>query len=76
MTTARPPTPTGMSDGKWARANERDGKQFLDVLVEDADVINGFTKTVRSRGFQQLMFNTAESRLTAFHAEVARRLGE
>jgi hypothetical protein len=31
---------------------------------------------VRSRGFQQVMFNTAESRLTAFHAEIARRLGE
>lgn len=73
-TGARLPTPTGTSHEKWARANEHDWKQVLDVLVEDTDVINGFTKTVRC--FQQLMFNTAESRLTAFHAEVARSLGE
>jgi choline monooxygenase len=70
------PAPAGVSDERWARSNDRDWSQFLDVLVEDADVINGFTKTVRSRGFQQVMFNTAESRLTAFHAEIARRLGE
>jgi hypothetical protein len=30
---------------------------------------------VRSRGFRRNMFNTAESRLTAFHAEVNARVG-
>jgi choline monooxygenase len=68
------PAPAGMTDEKWARNNERDWKQFLDVLLEDSEVINGFTKVARSRGFTRNMFNTAESRLTAFHDEVARRL--
>ena len=44
------------------------------MLDEDASVINGFGTVARSRGFRKVMFNTAESRLTAFHAEVAARL--
>jgi phenylpropionate dioxygenase-like ring-hydroxylating dioxygenase large terminal subunit len=70
------PTPEGMTDEQWARANERDWKHFLDVLVEDSDVIDGFAKVTRSRGFHRVMFNTAESRLTAFHAEIAQRVGD
>lgn len=68
------PTPAGMTAEKWARSNERDWKQFLDVLVEDSEVINGFSKVARSKGFTRNMFNTAESRLTAFHDEIAKRL--
>jgi choline monooxygenase len=70
------PAPAGVPEEKWTRSNQRDWSQFLDVLVEDADVIDGFTRTVRSRGFREVVFNTAEGRLTAFHAEVAARLGE
>lgn len=68
------PPPPGMSGDKWERLNERDWNHFLDVLGEDSAVINGFTKVARSKGFRRNMFNTAESRLTAFHDEVAKRL--
>jgi Phenylpropionate dioxygenase and related ring-hydroxylating dioxygenases, large terminal subunit len=68
------PTPDGMSDEKWARRTERDWAQFLDVLEEDSGVINDFAKVIRSKGFRRNMFNTAESRLTAFHDEIAKRL--
>jgi choline monooxygenase len=68
------PTPPGLTDEKWARSNERDWKQFLDVLLEDSEVIDGFTRVARSRGFRRNLFNTAESRLTAFHAEIDARL--
>lgn len=68
------PPPDGVSDEKWARRNARDWDQFLDVLTEDSEVINGFAKVSRSLGFRRNMFNTAESRLTAFHEEIAHRL--
>jgi choline monooxygenase len=64
------PTPEGMTDEKWARHNDRDWEHFLSVVYEDAEVINEFASVVNSRGFRRNMFNTAESRLTAFHAEV------
>jgi len=68
------PTPPGMSDEKWRRNNERDWKHFLDVLVEDSGVINDFAKVIGSKGFRRNMFNTAESRLTAFHDEIEKLL--
>ena len=68
------PPPAGMDADRWSRHNERNWKHFLEVLDEDASVINGFGTVARSRGFRKVMFNTAESRLTAFHAEVAARL--
>jgi len=68
------PAPKGMSEEKWAEVNERDWKHFLDVLAEDSEVINDFGTVVRSLGFRRNMFNTAESRLTAFHEEVEKRL--
>ncbi len=68
------PTPEGMTDEKWKRHNERDWKHFLDVLEEDSGVINGFATVARSKGFRRNIFNTAESRLTAFHDEIAKRL--
>jgi phenylpropionate dioxygenase-like ring-hydroxylating dioxygenase large terminal subunit len=69
------PTPEGMTDEKWQRQNDRDWEHFLSVVYEDAEVINDFGTVVRSRGFRRNMFNTAESRLTAFHAEVNSRVG-
>lgn len=68
------PTPAGMSDDEWADSNERDWKHFLSVLAEDSEVINDFGTVHRSLGFRRNMFNTAESRLTAFHDEVEKRL--
>jgi hypothetical protein len=70
------PPPAGLTEEKWERHNQRDWDQFLEVLEEDAGVVNNFAKVIGSLGFRRNMFNTAESRLTAFHAEVARRLGE
>jgi choline monooxygenase len=65
-----------VSEEKWERHNQRDWDQFLGVLEEDAGVINDFAKVITSLGYRRNMFNTAESRLTAFHQEVAKRLGE
>lgn len=68
------PTPDGMTDEKWARRTERDWKSFLEVLEEDSGVVNDFARVIGSKGFRRNMFNTAESRLTAFHDEIATRL--
>jgi choline monooxygenase len=68
------PPPAGVTEEKWARRNARDWEQFLDVLLEDSEIINGFAKVTRSIGFRRNMFNTAEGRLTAFHHEIANRL--
>ena len=70
------PPPGGMPADKWERHNRRDWDQFLEVLTEDAGVINDFAKVITSLGLRRNMFNTAESRLTAFHQEVAERLGD
>jgi choline monooxygenase len=64
------PAPAGFSEEKWQRQNDRDWEHFIDVATEDAEVINAFGTVVDSKGFRRNMFNTAESRLTAFHAEV------
>ncbi len=69
------PPPEGMDPEKWQRRNERDWEQFMKVTSEDSEVINGFGTVSRSIGFRRNMFNTAESRLTAFHQEIARRAG-
>jgi choline monooxygenase len=67
--------PPGMTAEKWAQQGDRDWKHFLTVLAEDAEVVNGFAKTIDSIGYRRSIFNTAESRLTAFHDEVNRRAG-
>lgn len=68
------PAPEGVSEEKWLRRNDRDWDQFLEVLLEDSEVINGFTAVARSKGFKENMFNTAEGRLTSFHDEVEKRV--
>jgi choline monooxygenase len=68
------PAPDGISEEKWAARNERDWQHFLDVLHEDAEVINAAGTLTRSLGWRRNMFNTAESRLTAFHEEVRARI--
>lgn len=68
------PTPAGMTDEAWNAQNERDWQHFCEVSAEDAEVLNEWGSVSRSLGARQYMFNTAESRLTAFHQEVARRV--
>jgi choline monooxygenase len=68
------PCPDGMSEEKWARQNARDWQNFIDVSTEDAAVISGWGQVARSLGQKRYMFNTAEGRLTAFHAEIAAQL--
>lgn len=70
------PTPKGLTDDEWAERNERDWTHFVDVVSEDRAVIDATGPLVGSLGFRRNMFNTAEGRLTAFHAEVNRRVGE
>lgn len=67
------PTPEGMTDEAWQAQNQRDWDHFCAVSAEDAEVLNDWGSVSHSLGAREYMFNTAESRLTAFHAEVARR---
>lgn len=66
------PTPEGVTDEEWQRQNQRDWDHFVAVSAEDAEVLNDWGSVSHSLGASNYMFNTAESRLTAFHAEVAR----
>jgi choline monooxygenase len=70
------PAPEGISDDKWTSRNERDWESFLEVLEEDAEVINATASIRRSLGWRRNMFNTAESRLRAFHEEIRARIQE
>lgn len=70
------PAPEGMSEEKWSELSDRNWKQFLEVVGEDAEVINGAGAMAGSLGWEQNIFNTAESRLTAFHDEIRARLAE
>ncbi|HEX3613197.1 MAG TPA: aromatic ring-hydroxylating dioxygenase subunit alpha [Sporichthyaceae bacterium] len=70
------PTPAGQTDQEWEARNLRDWEHFVTVLGEDSAVLDDFSQIVRSLGYNRNMFNTAESRLTAFHEEIAKRLGE
>lgn len=45
------------------------------VTSEDAGVVNRISKVLHSAGLQQLMLNTAESRLTVFRREVVGIVG-
>jgi choline monooxygenase len=69
------PTPAGLTDKRWAEQGERDWRHFVEVLGEDVEVINGLGDVIDSLGYKRNLFNTAESRLTAFHDEVNRRAG-
>jgi phenylpropionate dioxygenase-like ring-hydroxylating dioxygenase large terminal subunit len=66
--------PEGMDAEKWARQGDRDWADFMGVFDEDVEIINGFAKTMHSIGYRRNIFSTAESRLTAFHEEVNRRV--
>jgi choline monooxygenase len=68
------PPPPGKTDEEWVAHNQRDWQHFQNVLAEDSEVINNFARVIGSRGLTRNMFNTAESRLTSFHAQVAKHL--
>lgn len=70
------PTPAGQTDEEWLARNLRDWEHFVAVLGEDSAVLDDFAQIVRGQAYQRNIFNTAESRLTAFHREIADRLGE
>jgi len=70
------PTPSGQTDEEWLTRNLRDWEHFVAVLGEDSEVLDDFAQIVRGQAYQRNIFNTAESRLTAFHREIADRLGE
>jgi phenylpropionate dioxygenase-like ring-hydroxylating dioxygenase large terminal subunit len=70
------PPPEGVTKEKWASRNDRDWKQFLEVLDEDVEVLNQTNSISQSLGWKRNMFNTAESRLQSFHEEVRARIGE
>lgn len=67
------PAPEGVDDASWQKRNKRDWEHFCKVSEEDIGVINGWGKVAQSLGQKEYMFNTAEGRLTAFHAEMAKR---
>jgi choline monooxygenase len=68
------PTPAGLSDEEWTERSDRNWKHFLNVVAEDEKVINDLGTVAHSIGFRRNMFNTAESRLSAFHDEIMRRV--
>ena len=70
------PAPEGVSEEEWQRQNQRDWDHFCRVSAEDAEVLNDWGSVSHSLGAKRYMFNTAESRLTAFHQEVAKRVAE
>jgi phenylpropionate dioxygenase-like ring-hydroxylating dioxygenase large terminal subunit len=69
------PCPEGVTAEKWQRQNDRDWQNFLDVSAEDSAVIENWGKVARSLGQTRYMFNTAEGRLSAFHQQIATRVG-
>jgi len=69
------PTPEGLSEREWQERNDRDWAHFMRVMSEDTSVINRLSTVSHSAGLKRLMFNTAESRLTAFHREVLQIVG-
>jgi phenylpropionate dioxygenase-like ring-hydroxylating dioxygenase large terminal subunit len=69
------PAPKGLTEEEWAERSDRNWAHFLNVSAEDAKVINDFGTVAHSLGFKRNMFNTAESRLSAFYDEIVRRVG-
>ena len=69
------PAPAGLTEEQWTERNDRGWQHFMQVMSEDAKVIDQLGATQASLGFTRNLFCTAESRLTAFHAEVDRCIG-
>ena len=67
------PAPAGIEEDDWQVQNARSWQHFLDVSSEDIRILDSLDDVVRSEGYNGSMFNTAESRLTAFHQEILSR---
>jgi predicted DNA-binding WGR domain protein len=59
--------------GVEAQQNDRDWNNFRAVASEDTRIINSWGQVSHSLGQRDYLFNRAEGRLTAFHAEIERR---
>lgn len=68
------PPPPYKTPEQWAADNKRDWQHFQSVLSEDAEILNNIDRVIGSRGLTRNMFNTAESRLTAFHEQIEKQL--
>lgn len=62
--------PEGRTPEEWHARGDRDWEHFCAVVEEDAEVLANAGRVYDSVGFRRNMFNTAESRLTAFHETV------
>ena len=68
------PAPRGLSEEQWDEESDRNWQHFINVTSEDARILNQFGTVAKSIGFKRVMFNSAESRLSAFHDEIMRRV--
>ena len=67
---AQAPAPEGTTEEEWVARGERDWVHFQAVVEEDVEVLTDAGRVYDSLGFKRNMFNSAEGRLTAFHATV------
>jgi choline monooxygenase len=64
------PVPDGWSEEDWLALGDKGWANFQEVAAEDVDVLEDAGRVYDSLGFKRQMFNSAEGRLTAFHAAV------
>lgn len=67
------PAPEGWTEEDWLAQGDKGWANFCEVAAEDVDVLEDAGRVYDSLGFRRQMFNAAEGRLTAFHAEVNAR---
>lgn len=67
-----PPVP-GVDVERYRARADRDWEQFRAVVQEDLGVLEAAGEIYDSIGFERNMFNTAEARLTAYHAAMNER---
>jgi choline monooxygenase len=71
-----PPRPDAISEEAWKAQNDRNWDNFCAVVEEDRLVLDRAGRVYDSKGYRRNIFNAAEGRLTAFHREIAERIGE
>jgi choline monooxygenase len=71
-----PPRPADVDEAQWRRRADRNWENFCEVVEEDRTVLAAAGRVHGSKGYRRNIFNAAEGRLTAFHREIAERVGE
>jgi choline monooxygenase len=71
-----PPRPEDVDEAVWRRRADRNWENFCEVVEEDRTVLAAAGRVHRSKGYSRNIFNAAEGRLTAFHRQIAERVGE